>query len=528
MLKNEKGNPMEWRDRKFLLDILNDLHPWQVVVKCTQVGLSTIEIFKTIFMAMVKKYGVIYTLPTYRLLTEFDKTKISLLLAQNPLIRPSRDNTLGVKSYDDGGYILFRGTMGDAQDISHSADLIVPDEADRSDLGVLEGLESRLQASEFQGQWWFTNPTRPNIGTDVKWQWSDKREWHVTCPHCELLQVLTYWDNVDKERKVFCCRVCRGEFDKEVRRKGRWIATNPGQKWHGYHISQLMAPWITAEHIIDSEGKGKEYFYNYVLGLPVIGEGVSVDRSLIMAAVVPKETPHPVGKQKFMGVDVGGSLHVKINDEHGGRKLICLTGKDKWDQLDKLMLRESINLCVIDNGPADGQVAFQRKHPYKVLRCIYDYNNKRKEDWEVDRDEGVIHVHRTRAIDAVLEAYGQHAYPIFLDEKDPLLDGTGKQGVIENCLTGHWSTLYLSGVEGEDTNIVKKDKMGNVIRTWENAGPDHFAHADIYSFVAMRAGGGSGKGTSFRVGDDQGRQARTREDEFANDVDKSSTTFWNT
>jgi hypothetical protein len=44
--------------------------------------------------------------------------------------------------------------------------------------------------------------------------------------------------------------------------------------------------------------------------------------------------------------------------------------------------------------------------------------------------------------------------------------------------------MYLIGVDGEVKNIVKTDRFGNVIRTWENAGPDHFAHANVYYMVA--------------------------------------------
>lgn len=568
-LKNEKGDPMEWEDRAFLVDILCDLHPRQVIVKCTQVGLSTIMIFKTHFMAQVYGYGVIYTMPTFKLLVEFTKTKTDRIVEHNPAVFPTGvssdgEMSMGAHVYKGAGYVLSRGTMGDSQDISHSADIIVPDETDRSDLSVVEGLESRLMASSYKGQWWFTNPTRPKVGTDEKWQISDKREWHVTCPHCQTEQVLDYWQNVVREtwtdeddrtrtRAYFACSSCNQEWDddKTVRRSGRWIATNPDAdlKWHGYHISQLCASWISAQDLVELEdNKDKEFFYNFVLGLPVIADGYSVERSVIMQNVVPEGDPRWQLKstRKFMGVDVGKVLHVTILDEHGTRKLATLADdrgctpkeradlkstKGKWGKLRQLFVAEQIQTCVIDNLPSEKQADFQRMFPYKVWRCIYDYNDKRKADIVLDRKVGVVHAHKTRVIDTLVDEYSTQSRPLFLALDDPLLDGTGTKKT-ENCLSAHWEAFYVVGADGQDVNVVKKDRMGNVIRTWENAGPDHFGHADIYGKIAqVIGGGGSGSANSFVLGDFKSTPKGSGSDDSDDDDfpgdDEDEATFYN-
>lgn len=491
-LRNERGDPMEWADHRFLLDILCDLHPRQVVVKCTQVGLSTIQILRSAFMAQVMGYGIIYTLPTKELVGDFAATKVGPILENNPLLRPGAEDSVGKRVYGPG-FVLYRGTFGERQAIMISADLLVCDEADRSNIGVLNGLESRLSASPYKGQWWFTNPTRPKVGTDLLWQKSDQRRWHVTCPHCGEVQPLDFWANVDPTSETYVCRKCRGPLSDDARRDGEWIATKPGAAWHGYHINQLMAPWISAAEILELERtKSKEYFYNFVLGLPVIGEGLSVDSTLILRALVesPEERAKLLpGRQRFMGVDVGGALHVCIGNESGITRLLTLPGKEKWNDLHRLMRQVDPALCVIDNGPVEKQTEFQQAFPHKVLRCIYDYDHKRQETWEEpDDDEGVIYAHRTRIIDEVLDEYAKGGIKVLLDAKDPWLNGTGKPDTVENCLTGHWSTLYVVGADGQDVNMVKKDRMGNVIRTWENAGPDHFAHANVYYWLARQAG----------------------------------------
>lgn len=561
-LKNERGDPMEWHDRRFLVDIFCDMHPRQVIVKCTQVGLSTIMIFKAIFAALIYALGIIYTLPTYKLLLEFYKTKIERLIENNPNIAPTGDSNIGIMTYDKAGFALFRGTMGDSQDVSLTSDLNIHDERDKSDDDVCKGMVSRLMASKYGGRWEFTNPTRPNVGTDLLWQQSDKRMWHVTCPHCQEEQTLDRWENIqtvtwvdeekrERKRSFYACRRCGQEWenDKEVRRNGHWKATNPDPdaKWHGYHLNQLCAPWISAEQILEFEQEmTKEKFYNFVLGLPVIGEGISVERSLIMQNVVPEGDPRweqsRKSAKKFLGVDVGKQLHCIISNEAGMTKIVALGDdpditpkeresfdslKSKWGKLDQLMRLEQITLAVIDNGPASKQVEFQKRFPYKVYRCIYDYNDKRKEDYEVNREVGVVHAHRTRVIDKVLDEHARGLVPIFMRADDPWLDGTGK-GSGENCLTHHWESFYQVGLDGSDENIVKKDRTGNVIRTWENAGPDHFGHANVYNRIATWIGTPLGGGSSFLAGSAGGSTGRSRADDDEDEEDKPSVSFYNT
>lgn len=490
-LKNEKGQLLEWKDRRFLIEPLCDMHPLQVTVKCSQVGLSTVNILKSAFCAQILGYGVIYTLPTDSLLEEFAATKVNLLYQQNPQIRPTEADSQGKRIYNPG-FVLYKGTFGERQQISISADLVVSDETDRSNLAVVEGLNSRLDASKYKGRWRFTNPTRPNVGTDLLWQQSDQRKWHITCPSCGEEQVLDFWVNIDRERRVYVCRKCKGELPDDARRMGKWKPTAEG-RWHGYHINQLMAAWISADDLMIAEAEeSMEQFFNFRLGLPVVGGGLSVDPDLIMRSQV---YPMPDGlspRRKFMGVDVGAGLHVMIGNEFGPTKITYLTDMekkdDRWDQLSALFVQEGINICVIDNAPTEQQTAFQAKHGrHRVLRCIYDYHAKRKEHWEVDSDRGVVLAHRTRVIDDTIAAYGEGKMPVYLSLHDPWLNGTGKRGM-ENCLTKHWGTLYVVGADGQDTNVVKKDRMGNVIRTWENAGPDHFAHANVYYFLAREIG----------------------------------------
>lgn len=534
-LKNEQGQPLEWRDRRFMVDIMCDMHPNQVLMKCSQVGASTLEFLKAYFLAQVLGRRIVYSLPSDKLVQDFSTTKVEPMEKANPLIVPTATNNKGSKSWAKAGYILLRGTMGESQDVMVTADHIIADEVNHSDIGVVKGLSSRLQASPIKATWWFGHPTFPLIGVDEKWRESDQREWHVKCKSCGLEQPLDFWQNIDRERKIYVCRECNTSISDDDRRMGRWIPTNPGAKWHGYHISHLIAPWITAEDVLEAEKMPKDYFFSKVLGLPFVGGSGAVDPGLIRQSNVWPVPTDISPKQKFIGVDVGGPLHVVIGNEYGITKAMTLADdpnikpeyrdnfdrtESKWGKLHQLMGLEQPTLLVIDNLPSGKeQAAFQKRHTHKVLRCIYDYNDKRKEDFSQDREQGTINAHRTRVIDTILGTFSNGETKIFMDPNDPYFDGSEKTtSKIENCIVQHWQTLYQVGADGQDVNIVKKDKFGNVIRTWENSGPDHFAHATVYYYLARQAGRHIGTGTGGFMPGSPGPKG-VRKPEFEDDLE---------
>lgn len=537
-LKNEQGQPLEWQDRRFLVELLCDLYPYQVSMKCSQIGLSTVEILKAYFLAQVLGRRIIYSLPSDKLVEDFSNTKLQAMERENPLIAPTAVNNVTSKSWDRAGFVLLRGTMGKSQDVMVTADYIMADEVNHSDIGVVEGLESRLQASPIKAQWWFGHPTFPGVGVDAKWKDSDQRKWHVACRGCGAVQDLDFWQNIDRERRIYVCRFCGHEISDDDRRQGEWIPTNPGARWHGYHISHLIAPWISAADVLEAEKKPRDYFFSKVLALPNAGGSGSVDTALVrQARVWPVPEGQAAPKQKFIGVDVGSLLHVVIGNEWGITKALTLgddrdikpqeagrfdSPKSRWGKLIQLMLLERPTLLVIDNAPSGKeQAALQKLHPNKVLRAIYDYNEKRKDTWVQDRQQGTINAHRTRVIDEVLAAFADGSLPIYLADGDPTFDGTtqGTTGKVENCLVQHWGTLYQSGASGQAVNKVKKDRGGNVIRTWENAGPDHYAHATVYWYLAREAGRWLTGGDSFVPGRTKGDRKRRPEEIDEDDLD---------
>jgi hypothetical protein len=480
-------------------------------MKSAQVGFSTMGILKVFWGAKRMGWNCIYTLPTDEDVRFFAHSKVKPIIDNNPpvgaWIAGGADSTYQKRI--GNAHIFWQGTKGQSRGIMITSDLNVHDELDRSDQATVETYDSRLKHSQYRGKWIFSNPSRPNVGVDVYWQRSDKKQWHIQCPRCNERQPLDYFVNVCKERWQFICRKCHEILPNEARQTGEWVPEFPGRDWSGYHISQLIAPWITAAELIeDEETKTTEYFYNFDLGLPVIGGANSVSRSIILQCCTDPQEAH--GRWKLLGVDVGKVMHCVQGTEHGITRVFNLSG---WDELKNYVRAQGINLTVVDNAPeADEAANFVKKFPGRAFRCIYDYNDARKEmtDWVEKGDkEGVVYAHRTRAIDHAVKAFSEGTLYVYIMPHDPQLVGQGKPGVIENCLCDHWETLYVAGADGKDVNVVKKDRMGNVIRTWENSGPDHFAHATVYFEIArQRKAQSAGTGVSVAKEEGQTRGAK--------------------
>ena len=449
--------------------------------------MSIAAILKEFFVSHRRKLNCIHTLPTDDDVKAFASTKVNPIVQNNPAIKDMMigdvDNVY--RKQVGEAFLFWAGTKGQSKGIMITSDINVHDELDRSDLATVETYGSRLMHSLFKGEWVFSNPSRPKVGVDVPWQRSDKKQWHVRCSRCNERQPLDYFINVCKDRKAYICRKCREVLRPEDRLIGEWVPEFPGREWSGYHIGQLIAPWITADEIIRLEAeKSQKYFYNFILGLPIIGGANQVSKTIILECCTDQAA---AGRWKILGVDVGKVLHCVQGTENGITRVFTLPG---WDDLHAYIRAQGINLTVVDNAPENEEAAKLVRHfRGRAYRCIYDYKDKREAAYEfIDKgeDEGVVYAHRTRIIDHTINVYSTGEIYVYLRPNDLSLVGKQKPGVTDNCLCDHWETLYTVGSDGQDVNIVKKDRMGNVIRTWENSGPDHFAHANVYYELARQ------------------------------------------
>ena len=472
---SEKGEMLDFSDRPFLIDILTDWSQEIVIKKCAQIGGSVSFNLKALFAIMKFGWNIMYTFPTDSDVQEFVASKTNKIIAANPNVfagMPS-DNIerKEFKTGDVSRFMFFKGTVSKTAAIMTTADLLIHDEASRSDQSVIDTMKSRTKASQFKGRWLFSNPTTEKDAIDLAWHKSDKKEWMVTChnPECKHEQTLTWPESINMEKKCFQCKECKTKIFKADRRMGRWVAQNPGAKISGYHISLLMAPWVSAEEIIrDSEGD-QEYFYNFVLGEPYSPGDIRVSRSTILDNWTPKNLE--TGKW-YLGVDVGNIKHYVLGSEKGPIKIGRFT---KWSDLDDMMKMYKPKL-VIDAMP-DNTMSKYYVENYRNAQMSYFQENKNNPKtivwWGENDRAGVVYSNRNRILDQLIDE--------ILNAK--ILFGLSSDSEIKNYLK-HWETLR---------RIKVVDNKGIESYQWDSTtGEDHYVFATLYYYLATLGGFGVG------------------------------------
>lgn len=478
---NENQKPFEFDSHRYMLQPYNDCSPDQVIMKSAQVGWSVLAILKSIHAANFVKLNVIYVLPTRNVVHDFVIPKVNPMIDRNPVIRNmvAGSDSTSLKQIGDR-FVYFRGAFHRGEAISTTADLVVADEYDVSDQGVLTVYQSRLQASEFGWFWRFSNPTIPGFGVHELWQESDQMHWFIKCHHCgHAWYIALERDDaegnhyVDEERVIYACGKCHQELSNTDRQNGRWVAKHPelGPKVEhgenvgrrGYWLSQMIVPWVSARKILQQKkDMDIETFHNFVLGLPYQASEFMLNEEAF------KRACHPGLADKtdvIIGCDSGKTKHYVIGNMDG---IFNYGSTTEWSDIETLI--NMFNATAVIDALPDFTVPEQlaRKYPGRVFVHYYTHDSKsidvvnRKEGAEF----GVLQSDRTKLFDMLageIAAQKVRFYQQFTELK-------GKEG---KGLIYHAGNIY---------RIIVTDPKGIQRARWEKKEnkPDHWAHALAY------------------------------------------------
>ena len=164
-IKTEKGEILDFKDRLFLLDILSDWNRQIVIKKCAQIGGSVTFNLKALYATLKFGWNIIYSFPTDSDVNEFVNTKTNMIIKNNQVFGEMSSDNVQRKTLGDRT-LFFKGTVSKTAAIMTTADLLIHDEASRSDQMVLDMMKSRVKASQFKGRWLFSNPTTDKDAID--------------------------------------------------------------------------------------------------------------------------------------------------------------------------------------------------------------------------------------------------------------------------------------------------------------------------------------------------------------------------
>ena len=482
-----QGKPM--RLTPALQDLYRDDHHFVVVQKGAQVSISEYLINGALWAADTGQGGrgvALYVMPTQTQVDDFSQARVDKAIGESPYLQsrllppppgkagPARQ---GLKKIGPG-YVYFRGSDNRKQLISIDADLVLLDEYDLMADGVLEKAIKRLGSSRLGLLRVASTPRYPEAGINGLFIQSDQRYFFLKCPVCGHAQRLQWEHNVDEKLGLVVCKreSCRKPMDLWA--PGRWEAEAPSNdEIHGYHLNRLYSPLANIPQMVrESQARtprAQAEFQNGVLGETFVPPGGQLTLDVLDRC--RREYEMPVGSEEatFMGVDPGGILHVVIRRalEATTTRALFIGTVDTFEELDGLMERYRVRLCVIDALPETHKtVEFAKRHP-RVWRAYYSSTEGHR--WHRGRPgEKVVHLNRTQALEETFDLFTKGQLELPGDARQ--LGGGIRDGF------GDYYRQMMALKRHRDENA-----HGNLVYRFDDHGKDdHYAHAELYCMIA--------------------------------------------
>ena len=343
--------PFTYERYPFQEAIADDPHPNLFCEKCSQVGLTEIQLRK--FLAILRRNSSIagiFTLPNEKMFKRVYNARLKPILDSDAIfnppmaIQPVRRMDL-IQIFDSFGYIT-GCTEGDATSIS--ADFLFHDELDLSPMNMISLFQSRLQDSDMKMTQAFSTPSFVDYGINSGYMKGDQREYFHQCEACNHWQVPQFnmsfvhipdfHIEVSKLTDVTSqqiaelpldemyvkCERCSSRLDLNNKSRREWVATHPNRTaFRSYKVRPFSTARIPPGYIFQqlSQYQDQDYlrgFYNTVLGEPFTESSAQLQRNEIVAAMDAGQGSTPtVSKDEpvFLGLDFGNVCHLVLGRE---------------------------------------------------------------------------------------------------------------------------------------------------------------------------------------------------------------------
>lgn len=413
-ISNDQGQELDFKQHEYLWDIYKDFSPKQVILKAAQIGFSTMANIKALWLAKNRGLDIIYSLPSAADIKDFVSGKTNRLIANNSIFQQWTEDKDSIEQKHVGNNVIyFRGTWTERAAIAIPADLYISDETDRSKQDIVQQYKTRLQHSKYGWEWYFSNPSvaSESVGVNKYWVQSDQKHWFVQCG-CGEWQYLTMENIMYHPEPYFGCKKCRSELD---RRHGKWVSRWKNKEFSGYWISALMAPWISAQQILDKQKDyTEEQFYNFVLGLPYASKGNILSRQAFFQNLT--ERINPQKSRPIIGVDTGVGINFVVGNAQG---LFYFNRSNDYEEVRSLMRRWSNAVCVIDQGgDIIGPRKLREEFPNRVFLCFFSPDRKDDELIRWRDEDGTVQADRNKMIQLVVDELTEKRIPISGSEAD--------------------------------------------------------------------------------------------------------------
>lgn len=494
-----KKRPFSFKGYEFQQQIADDMHPDLVCIKCSQVGLSEIQIRK--FLGFLKRNTAvtgIFTLPTDEMFKRLSSTRVKPLLETEPVFNQysgSQTRNTGLYQIDESYGYFVGNKESDATSIP--ADLKFHDELDLSDQDMISLFTSRLQNSSYKISQSFSTPTFIGYGVDGRYQVSDQHEYLLRCPHCRHYNIpdftpqfitipglkadltdlgeLTrdHLKGVDLDEAYIRCESCGNPIDRNDPAQSEWVPKFPGAKTRGYKVRPLCTTRISIKDIVDNLFEYKERgnirrWHNTTLGNPFNDENVRLTEPVIRTVMVANKSQiEDKSVPTALGIDVGHTCHlVKIalnNKRPHVYSFETIRSDDLEERVEQYLKDYNIVTGCIDRHPETTLANSIRDLSGGRILPV-EYRGNAILDLVKDELENITHVqgNRTIMIDNVAE---------IIRRRQIQFSGYGDH---ERLVLEHLQDMVR--IENEE-----KQAIWNKLK-----GIDHFFHALAYGLFSIR------------------------------------------
>jgi len=351
-----------------------------VVMASSQVGKSELLLNIAGYVIDQDPGPMLILQPTKEMAEAFSKDRIAPMLRDTPVLAAkvgdpkSRDAKQKIlhKAFP-GGHVTMVGANAPAALASRPIRIVLADEIDRYPASAgAEGDPLMLAVKRTTTFWnrkkiFVSTPTvKGHSRIEKLYEGSDKRVRMCTCPDCQHEQQLKWagvkWRDHDPATAEYMCENC-GSLWNDIKRwkasrEGRWVATAEFRGVAGFHLNQLISPWVTlaecVREFLEAKRSGRQtlkVWTNTVLGETWEEQGERVDDNELLQRRVDYGEVVPASVRVLTaGADIQQDrIEVEVvgwgaNDQSWGMGKTVIygdtTGPLVWRELDELLLRD--------------------------------------------------------------------------------------------------------------------------------------------------------------------------------------------
>lgn len=464
--------------------------------KAAQMGFTEWAMNMTFYKIDVEGVDCLYILPTEGDASNFSSGRFDPALEAAPYLQTLFSDVSNVGHKRAGQYSLYvRGSKSRSKLKSIPTGFIVFDEVDEMEQENIPLAMERASGQLTRQFIKISTPTLEDVGINKDFKNTTQEHFFFKCPGCSKLIELIFPDSIaitaedQTDPKLinsyYKCNLCEKRLDHETKfeylKSGIYVPQFADRPERGFTVNQMYsgakageAPNIAKAYLKSLlDPTDEQEFFNSKLAITHAVAGAKITDTQLEQCIGNYRKGTTTSRQIItMGVDVGGLLHVEIdlwtdiqpNQLELSKCRVLYEGTpESFSELDKLMNQYGVWFCVVDRHPETrAAYAFATRFWGRVLLCMYGRGVNGKNVQVGTEEECTISVNRTSWLDLSLGRFHNNTISIPFDV----------------------SADYKKQVK-EPTRVYERDSDGNPVGRYQNAGPDHFAHARNYAEIAL-------------------------------------------